>query len=41
MLHGKLLYIRALVIEASAVNELEHAFREAVEDYLAMCGKKK
>lgn len=38
ILHGKLLYIRALVTyEAATVVKLEHAFREAVEDYLELC----
>lgn len=38
VLHGKLLYIRSLVTyEASDVEKLEQAFREAVDDYLEMC----
>lgn len=37
-LHGKLLHVRDLVTyEADNPNELEAAFREAVDDYLADC----
>lgn len=37
-LFGKLLFIRALVnYEGQTVAELEHAFQEAVDDYLATC----
>lgn len=37
-LFGKLLFIRALVsYEGQTVAELQAAFREAVEDYLATC----
>ncbi len=37
-LFGKLLFIRALVnYEGETVAELQAAFREAVDDYLATC----
>lgn len=38
VLHGKLLYINDVVsYEAQSPQELEQAFKEAVEDYLATC----
>lgn len=41
-LFGKLAYIRDLVsYEATTVRLLEKSFREAVEDYLALCARKK
>ncbi|MDR1463637.1 MAG: type II toxin-antitoxin system HicB family antitoxin [Azoarcus sp.] len=39
-LFGKLQFVRALVTyEGRTVHEIEQAFREAVDDYLADCGK--
>jgi predicted HicB family RNase H-like nuclease len=39
--HGKLEFIRALVsYEGTDVNSLRAAFKEAVEDYLALCQEK-
>lgn len=38
VLHGKLLYIRALVsYEAETASGIEKAFHEAVDDYLDLC----
>ena len=38
VLHGKIEFVNDLVtFEATAVDELETAFREAVDDYIEMC----
>lgn len=41
-LHGKLLHVRDVVsYEGATVEELEHSFHEAVDDYLATCAELK